>query len=190
MTIVKPLKVFSGILILCLLAQLSAAVTCSAQIDRRTEYLVKSVFLERFCRFIDWPSEPAPTNSVFTIGVIGKNPFNSSLEKTYSSQRIMDKPVQIKYLDNDDDISGIDLLFISETDQDRLQQILKKSKNGTILTIADTSGYGHLGVHINMFLENGQIRFEINNDELKKSGFTVSSLLLSAAKIVTTGGEQ
>ena len=162
-----------------------------AQSNRGSEYLLKSVFLERFCRFIEWPREAGiDQNDTFVIGVIGETSFNAILEKVYASQPIQNKRVEIRYYKTVSEIGGSQLLFIAKTDRGTLRRIIDRSMTLPLLTVSDTSGYASYGVHINMFVENEQIRFEINNQALKKSGFSVSSLLLNVAKIVETSGEE
>ncbi len=156
------------------------------QVDE--EYLVKAVFFERFSRFIEWPPE-AELDSPgvpFVIGVIGDNPFGSLLDTLYATKSIKNKQVEVRYLASIDEIKNCHLLYIAQNDKNRLKEILRHSSSSSVLTIADSMGFGQRGVGINMYLEDGQIRFEINNKALSKSGFIVSSLLLKVARVVHT----
>jgi len=169
---------------------LSANITLSyAQHGMDKEYLLKSVFLERFCRFIQWPDDNDGTgniNNSFVIGVIGDSPFNSILDKVYAKQTIKEKHVEIRYLETTEEIAGCHLLFIAKTNNKNLKKIIINTMKHPVLTVSDNTGYGHYGVHINMYLKDNQIQFEINNNALQKSNFTVSSLLLKVAKLVET----
>ncbi len=153
---------------------------------KRDEYLLKSAFMERFTRFITWPepfdekNEDAP----FVLGLIGPNPFGDILSTVFSKQPIKGHPVEIRFLNHLNEISGCHLLFIGPVDDTTLSDILSISKYDPILTLSDTKGYASKGVHINMSVVDKQIRFEINHEAIIDSGLQISYLLLNLATIV------
>ena len=169
-----------------------SSLSFAGQHDTKEEYLLKSIFLERFCRFIEWPSEAGLENKSdsFVIGVIGETPFNTILTDVYAKQSIKAKRVELRRIRSVNDIEGCHLLFIAEKNPAILKTIIAYVAKYPILTVSDSPGYGTYGVHINMYVEDEQIRFEINNNTLKKTGLTVSSLLLKVAKLVATDGEE
>ena len=64
------------------------------------EYLLKTVFLERFTRFIEWPQESAmsDTSKPFILGCIGDTPIRSTLHTVYRSQTIKNKQPEIRHV--------------------------------------------------------------------------------------------
>ncbi|MCP4116301.1 MAG: YfiR family protein [Desulfobacteraceae bacterium] len=150
------------------------------------EYLLKAVFLERFTRFVEWPLEAGleRAETPFVIGIISHNPFDSILETVYADQPIKGKTVEIRYLETVEEINGCHMLFIPETDGEILEKILAAIRDYPVLTISDSTGYGRRGVHINMYVEKKQVRFEINHKAARQSGLTISYLLLKVAKLV------
>lgn len=154
--------------------------------SKSKEYLLKAIFLERFTRFVGWPLEAGldRAETPFVIGIIGRNPFKSILETLYADQLIKGKPVEIRYLETVEKINGCHMLFIAETDADSLKKIIVAIRDFPVLTISDSTGYGRRGVHINMYMEKKQIRFEINHKAARHSGFVISYLLLKVAKLV------
>lgn len=167
----------------------TASINLSFAQGMDSEYTLKSVFLERFCRFIQWPPDTGFSNETFVIGVIGDSPFNPTLDTVYAKQTVKGKRVEVRYFKTMDGISNCHLLFIAKTDKETLRQIINNTKKYPILTVSDTAGYGRCGVHINMYIKNKQVQFEINNAALQRSDLTVSSLLLNVAKLVETSGE-
>jgi len=162
--------------------------TLVAQIS---EYEVKAVFLERFTRFIEWPEESEINDTIkpFVISVIGKNPFEGILEETYSTQKIMDKPVTIRFISKIEQIEDTDILFITESKGKQLLKIISYTKNKPILTVGDTKGFAKKGVIINFYLRNDNVRFEINKSAARESGSLVSSLLFNLARDIETKEE-
>lgn len=152
------------------------------------EYMVKAVYLEKFAQFTQWPdrSGMADTSKLFVLGVIGKNPFGSILEKVYSAgeRKIKKKKVTIKYFSSPAEITGCHLLFISKSVKKDLPKILSITKNKPVLTLGETNGFAQKGVHINFYFSGNNIRFEINPLAIREASLSVDSSLLRIGKIV------
>ena len=150
------------------------------------EYTIKAIFLERFTRFTEWPEESEINDTIkpFVISVIGKNPFGNIMEETYSTQKILNKNVEIRYISKIDQIEEINILFISKSKEKELSKILSYTKDKPILTVGDTKGFAEKGVMINFYLSSGKLRFEINESAVKEPGLSMSYLLLQVALIV------
>ncbi|MBD3167590.1 DUF4154 domain-containing protein [bacterium] len=85
-----------------------------AQGNANDEYLVKALFLTRFCTFISWPSEQVPgAQSVpFTIGILGEDPFDGVLEEVVSDNGIQGQPARIIHVKNIDEAARCRVVFI------------------------------------------------------------------------------
>ena len=151
-----------------------------------SEYILKAVFLERFARFIEWPEESELTDysKPFIIAIIGEDPFGPDLEKIYSTQKIRNKRVEIRYISHANAIDECHMLFISRDQKRDLSEIIAKTRDKPILTVADTKGFADNGVYINFYLEKTMLRFEINASAVKKSKLRMSYMLLQQARIV------
>jgi len=165
--------------------------TLNNLIAQDIEYRIKAGFLGKFTQFVDWPSGPAHTDSSspFIIAVIGDNPFGTLLEDLYQGRKIKDRSIEIRYLQKVRDISEVDLLFISRSEQSNLDKILARTGNRPILTVSDSKGFCERGVLINFYKSEGYIRFEINYTAVLKSGLHFSSRLLKLARIINWSGE-
>jgi hypothetical protein len=53
-----------------------------------------------------------------------------------------------------------------------------------VLTVSDARGFAQAGGMIELYEDNGRMRFAINIDTLQKSGVKLSSRLLDLARIV------
>lgn len=150
------------------------------------EYTIKAVFLERFTRFIEWPEELAISDTLkpFDIVVIGENPFGATLDQIYTTQKIRNKKVKIRYISNLQEISSCHLLFISKSKKNNLIKILSYTMKNHILTISDTEDFAEMGVLINFYDAENKIKFEINESAVRDSGLSMSYLLLKYAIIV------
>ena len=157
----------------------------------REEYTIKAAFMGKFPQFIQWPDKSGMTDTSkpFVIGVIGEDPFGSILEKCYAgkNRKIKNKKVKIKYVKSLEEIPGCHLLFISRSVENDLLKILSITKNKPILTIGETQGFAQKGVHINFYISQKRIRFEINPLAIRESSLSVDSLLLEFAKTIKPG---
>lgn len=149
-----------------------------------SEYEYKAAFIERFTRFVEWPNKIE--SKTFKIAVLGENSFNNSLDELFKGTKIKNKKVALIYTNKIEDLTNVDLVFISNSEKRRLEEILLALSKKPILIISDSEGFCKKGVHINMYVHDNYVRYEINQETIEKSGLKVSSLLFASAKIVTT----
>ena len=83
-------------------------------------------------------------------------------------------------------VDGCNLVYIGKTDDSTLARLIAALKSKPVLTVSDTRGFAQKGVHINMFVQQERIRFEINHKSAVASGLKISHLLLKLARIVET----
>lgn len=149
--------------------------------EQAPEYEVKAEFLERFTRFIDWPSDPPGR---FVIGVIGRNPFNGFIERIASERRIKGRLVDVRYVSDVAQLDACQLVFIAASERAQLPRILARTASKPILTVADSDGFANAGVMINFYKTGDTVRFEVNESAVERSGLKVSSKLLKLARLV------
>ncbi len=154
------------------------------------EYSIKAAFIEKFTHFITWPQDKHSTDSsnTFNICVLGNNPFGDKLDTLARLTKIKKLPVKIYYLNHDDDISYCDIAFITRLPANQINAITHKARDSSVLTIADTPGYGEQGVIINFYSKEQFLGFEINRIESDLARFRISSRLLKLANIIETHG--
>jgi len=159
--------------------------TIHAQIG---EYKIKTIFIEKFTLFIEYPEQCQMdnTSTPFIIGVIGKNPFGTYLQEYFSNHKIKNKVVKIQNITNLHEIDKCNILFISQSEKHQLTEILSHIKERPILTISDSKGFAEEGVHINFYLSQDKVMFEINRKAAQNSGLYVDFRLLNMAKIVNS----
>ncbi|MBE9469173.1 MAG: YfiR family protein [Bacteroidetes bacterium] len=147
-----------------------------------SEYNHKAAFIERFTRFIEWPN--SIERDTFKLAVIGKTPLKATLSELFIDLKIKGHNVELIYTNNLNDLTKVNLIFISKSEKKRINEILAFTDKYPILTIGDSKGFCDKGVHINMYVDDNYIRYEINQDAIEKSDLKVSSQLLSSAKII------
>jgi len=154
-----------------------------------TENEVKAAYIKNICQFVTWPENRIVTEN-FTIVIFGKADINSAIENFFSKISLNGKPTKIKTITKIDEIIDCDILFINATSNERLAKLLDKAKVKKSLIISDTKGYADYGCHINFYLKNQKVKFEINLNKAVEDGFYIQSLLLDYAKIIKPKNEK
>jgi len=165
----------------------ACVLAASTVVADELEYPVKVEFIERFTRFISWPSEAFHgPDAPFTLCVLGESAISPYLERLARERRLKDRRVEVKRLKSADELPACHLAFIAAGERPRLKQILTHSSGRPVLTVGDAEGFAKEGVIINLFLdEEGHVRFEISPGELRKSGLKASAQLLRLARMVS-----
>jgi len=143
-----------------------------------SEYQIKAAFLFNFAKFVEWPPNVFPdANTPFVIGVLGQDPFGSYLEDTVQGERVNSRPLVVQRYRNTAEIKNCQVLFISDSESERLDQIVDHLKHRRILIVTDVDG-GNGGVIIRFVKEGNRIRFKIDAQAAKAANLTISSKLL------------
>jgi len=175
----------NGLLLLAAILLLIIPIPSSADVVSE-EYKLKAELLERFTRFIDWPtaSSVSDPNTPFVIGVIGNDPFRTYLDHLKDT-KIKDKKVDVREVDDLSQLDQCQVLFISASQEKNLDEIVRRVNGKPVLTISDTNGFAQRGVLINFYREGEYERFEVNQTAADRSGLKFSSRLMKLARLVT-----
>jgi YfiR/HmsC-like len=148
---------------------------------------LKSLYIERFTRFIEWPAEALPKNARFVLCIQGAGETASDLARVAPSRAFKDRSCEVRRLLPGTDLSACHALYLAGSELPRLPQVIGAISGKPILTVSDTPGFGDRGVLINLFQENRFLRFEINLPAVKRSRLVFSSQLLRLARPVGEG---
>lgn len=176
-----------GIAVTLLMVMAPSGAGSQAQALR--EYEVKAAFLFNFGQFVTWGPEAfrAPT-SPFVIGVLGEDPFGATLDAVVRDARIQGRPVVVQRYRSVDDIEDCQILFVSESETDRLDAILAALRGRGTLTVGEVAGFAERAGMIRLAVVDNRLRLEINQEAVTTEGLEVSSKLLQLARIVRTEG--
>lgn len=152
------------------------------------EYQVKAAYLFNFGQFVEWPSQPAtPPNAPFVIGVVGKDPFGETLDDVVRGESLGGRQLVVQRYRDAGEIADCQILFISRSEEDRLDQTLDALRGRHVLTVTDIEGAEHHGAMIVLVKDKQRIRMRINLSAAKASNLVISSKLLRPAEVIETG---
>jgi hypothetical protein len=175
-------------IVACLLLSALAAQPALSGTTPIREYQVKAVFLFNFTQFVEWPAEAFthPT-APLVIGVLGEDPFGPYLDETVRGETANGRSLIVERYRRVQDIGNCQVLFISRSESDRLDQILASLAGKPVLTVGDVEGFTRRGGVIRLATVGGKIRLRVNLDSAKAAKLTISSKLLRPAQIVASG---
>jgi hypothetical protein len=152
------------------------------------DYQVKAVFLFNFTQFVDWPPEAfAKPDAPLVIGVLGDDPFGAYLDQTVGGEKVAHRALIVRRWQHAQDIGDCHILFISQSEAGRLDEIIAGLRGRSILTVGDDATFLRRGGIVRFVTESDRVKVRINVDAARASGLTISSKLLRVAEIVAAG---
>src|SRR5467141_2935331 len=171
-----------GILIVALSVSLSWAPEAIAQApdsSDSSEYLIKAGFIYNFAKFVEWPATAfAQSDSPIVIGILGTDPFGNLIDRSVENKKIGARGIVVKRL------KGGKILFVGASEKAHLDDLVQIVKSLPILTVGETPGFAERGGVIRFVLEDNRVRFEINVEAAHQADLTISSRLLTLARII------
>ncbi|ELR68251.1 hypothetical protein C900_00605 [Fulvivirga imtechensis AK7] len=143
---------------------------------QNAEHQVKTVFIYNFIRYIEWPKQ----GEEFTIGIYGNDPEAFSAFMDMAAKKAATKRIVVKSFTSLSEAASCDILFIPAQNSGNLNEV-KSLGLKNILVVTEKAGLAKKGSGINFINVDGKLRFEINRDEIERSGLKVSSQLLGLA---------
>jgi hypothetical protein len=174
---------FSGKVLFATLVMLMVArVSALAQYD---ENVVKAAYIERITRFIEWPDRNSlQSRDQIIIGVFKGDDFYNTLCEVFERISIKEHKVKVISINSPDQVNECNICYISESAKLQINSFVEKAgKSGTLL-ISSTKGFCKAGVHINFYVDDEKLKFEINESTMASAGFKVSYLLMQNTRII------
>src|SRR3989442_1967878 len=180
-----------GIVIVVLGMTMNWASTADAQAgdgSDSSEYLIKAGFIYNFAKFVEWPTATfAQPDSPIVIGVLGTDPFGNLIDRIVENKKIGARGLVVKRLKWNADLKDLKeckILFVGSSEKERLDDLLQIVKSVPILTVGETPGFAERGGVIRFVVEDNRVRFEINVEAAHQADLTISSRLLTLARII------
>jgi hypothetical protein len=174
---------------LATLLSLAAVTSTRAQASPSVEYQVKAAFLLNFAKFIEWPPNVFQgEKSPITVCIFRYDPFGSALDDIIRGKNINNRELLARRINELPDLKACQLLFVSNTEDKHLSEILNSLKGASALVVGESEDFAERGGGVQFFLENNKLRFAVNVDAVQRAHLAVSSKVLALARIVHDQG--
>ena len=182
-------KVVSLIAITCLLfAMALGSHADSLDSSDSSEYLIKAGFIYNFAKLVQWPTIAfTQADSPIVIGILGDDPFGATLDRIVADKKINGRGLVVRRLKwgrDFKDVKDCNILFVSSSEKEHIDSVVEMMRQLPVLTIGDVPGFARRGGIMNFTLEDNKVRFEVNVEAAKHADLTISSRLLTLARIV------
>ncbi len=156
----------------------------AGQAQSVSEYDVKAAYLYNFAHSALWPNTSLPANNApFVIGVVGgEAQFLERLRATVDGRTIGSHPVMAKSVVAPSEMRSCQIVFFRDTETSRVSSAIASLKAAPVLLVGEDPSFLRQGGMINLFLQNGKIRFEVNRQTLDRAAIRLSPALLQLAK--------
>jgi hypothetical protein len=184
MTIARPAhflaRAIASLVFAAALLEPSGARAVFAQTPK--DVTVKAALLYNFAKFAEW-SALVP-GAPIVVCIVGNEPIAEAFVAAVRGQQISGHPLNLKRPPDSTTWPSCQLLFIGEARFRESSSGLVGIKAAPVLTVSDSAGFARSGGIIELYIENGQMRFVINLDAVERSGLQLSSRLLGLAKVI------
>ena len=167
--------------LLALLALPLLALPCVHAWGQGLEYAIKATYLDKFAPFVAWPSPTAefPDGS-FTLCAVGDDALGGLLDRAAAGQQVDSHPIVIRHFPSVSGNPGCSVMYLTGP-ASQVAADLAAVRGQPVLTVTDGATDPAATGVINFIIENGRVRFDIDNTAAAADGLTISSKLLSLA---------
>jgi hypothetical protein len=169
---------------------------------------IKAGMVLNFIRYTEWPASTfASEGSPIVVSVLGQGDMIAELEQTMSGQRVHGRAVEVRRLTYPEPLPGeptvsqdrlreyvrqalaSQVVFICESERDRLATVLEQLSGSDILTVSTIDGFAERGGMLGLSIRRDRIVFDANPGKIQGTQLKVSSQLLRLARTVKSGGQ-
>ncbi len=162
----------------------AGGISTAAQAQSLGEDDAKAAFVLKLVNFVQWPS--SNTNDLI-IGFIGADSTSDALQRQASGKTVNGRKVVVRRLGLDGDLRACHVIFLGDSERKNTASVLERVRGTSVLTVGEYDGFGQRGGIVNLMLNEGRIRFEVNPHAAERAHLQISSRLLSLATIVADG---
>jgi len=146
----------------------------------QSEDKLKVVLVGKVGKYITWQEK----NSDDFIITILNNQNGDLFNKIYRDKKIKNHAVKLKYIQDIDELTQTNILYIPSSNSKNLEEIFKKTVDKNILTISDIRGFSQKGGILQIYFASQKPKIRINLDVAKRENLKIKSSLLRIADIV------
>ncbi len=144
------------------------------------EYNIKAAFIANFIRYTRWQHFP---NHQFRFCVSNAE-INTIFSHRLANETWFERKPIFKSVKSNASLD-CDLLFINKKSATQWRDALDDVDINNVLIISESRGMSQAFSHINFFLADNKLRFEINTMRVASSQLTINASLLRLARITS-----
>lgn len=166
-------------IVLIVLTALSCGSARAQDASVESQYPVIAAYIYNFTQFTSWPA--GAIKDRFAVCVLGRDPFGPSLAPL-RSRTVGGKGISTKFFrQTTAEISACNVLFVSDSERDDVDEILKAVKGKPVLTVSNMDGFVDMGGMVEFERKDSRVGIKIGLHSVEDAGISISSKLLRLA---------
>lgn len=146
--------------------------------------LVKAGFVLKFPSFVTWPAGSGVAEQRFDVCLQGRSDIEKFIREVARHSTVAGIKPAVRRIYGLSQIGDCHLLFVADSESERLGEILSYVEHRPVLTVSSIPGAVDEGVIVGLFLEGSKVRFQVNKSAAERAGLSISFRLLEAASVV------
>ena len=170
--------------VLLVLVFSTTATAQEAYIDREAK--IKSAYLYKFIRYVQWPDATMAADSQFVIGSVGGSSVDTYLAAIAKTRTAKGKKLVFRRVESVQQAKSCHVLFLpNHTDSQLRNTILKELHASPVLVVGESDPvYLRLGGVITFNVVNNKVRLRLSTTNASAKGLKVSSKLARLAEVI------
>jgi hypothetical protein len=140
---------------------------------------LKAAFILNFAKLTRWP-KPTQQGLEVCFATVAE-PVGAALAE-HGETGVNEATLQVRRGVGLKELAGCGIVYLGAADEYRSREILAKLHDQPVLTISDMSGFNQAGGMIELFLEQGKLRFAVNLVAVERAGIEINARLLGLAR--------
>lgn len=152
-----------------------------------SEYEIKGVFIGSLAKYMTLSAKAFNNPRKIRMGILGEDPFGTKIDQICRGRKIDGRVWEIYRAKDIKNLLSCQIIFVCNSEKDKIEDICMALKNTHILSIADQiDNFCQLGGIVNF--TNSKAVFEINMEAAKRAEITVDGKFIKSLKSLKSSG--
>lgn len=148
------------------------------------EALIKAAFVYNFAKFTRWPDGAVEAaGAPLTLCLAGEDELVDALDRL-AGKTVKGRPLAVQAIKGGQVPRQCQMLYVAASEQRRQGDLVRPLQRQPILTISQLAGFARAGGVVELYREDGRIRFIINLAAARGAGLEISPNLLNLAVVI------
>ena len=146
------------------------------------EYQRKAQLICSFIRWVRWPEKKfAAPDSPIVIGIYGTDSISETLTEMIRDRRFEGRPVFIKRITVREELRKCHILFVSNSERDRLDFVLREVRRENVLTVGESRDFISRGGVVDFVNTGGSWGYQFSKGNADREDLKINTFILSYA---------
>jgi hypothetical protein len=149
-----------------------------------TESALKAAYIYNFAKFTEWPAGVVLAAEPLALCVLGDTNVGDALKRAVKDRELGGHSMAVSQpaMGATGPQPTCHVMYVSGVSAGQAAEVIARVRDVPVLTLSDVEGFTDRGGIAQFFFENGQLRFTVQLESIKRARLRISSRLLSLAR--------